>query len=216
MLVSHRESFIYTKTAKTASTSVESYFEPYCMPPGTWQFVEHEREEQVCDEGIIGYRGDHTTGKRWFNHMSCGAIRAQLGEALWDRYFKFAVIRNPFDKLLSGYFFQQRPTGSSKELVEGFRDWVRGGGSIVDRHTYTLEGEVCMDYFIRFERLEEGVEAVCRRLGVPYDAGRLPRLKAGFRERSIPLQEFYDRDTCDRAADIYAFELDYFHYRPPV
>jgi len=216
MLVSHRESFIYTKTAKTASTSVESYFEPFCVPAGTWQFVEHEREELVSADGIIGYRGDHTGGKQWFNHMSCAAIRAQLGASIWDRYFKFAVIRDPFDKLLSGYFFQQRPQGSAGELVEGFRSWVRAGGAIVDRHTYTLEGEVCMDFFIRFERLEEGVEAVCRRLGVPFDAQRLPRLKADFRERSIPLREFYDRETRDRAAEIYAFELDYFGYRPPV
>jgi hypothetical protein len=215
MLVSHRESFIYTKTAKTASTSVESYFEPYCMPPGTWQF-EHGRDELVCEDGIIGYRGEHTAGKRWFNHMPCTAIREQLGEALWDAYFKFAVIRDPFDKLLSGYFFQQRPEGSTKELVEGFRRWVREGGSIIDRHTYTLGGEVCMDYFIRYERLDEGVQTVCRRLGVPFDAARLPRLKAGFRERSIPLVEFYDRETVDRAMELYAFELDYFGYRPPL
>lgn len=214
MLVSHQKGFIYTKTAKTASTSVESYFEPYCMPPGTWQF-EHGREELVCDEGVVGYRGEDTAGKRWFNHMSCEDIRSQLGQQLWDRYFKFAVIRDPFDKLLSGYFFQQRPEGSDKELIEGFRHWVRAGNAIVDRHTYTLDGAVCMDYFIRYEALQEGVADVCRRLGVDFEAQRLPWLKAEFRERSIPLEDFYDRDTCDRAAQVYAFELDYFGYRPP-
>jgi len=216
MLVSHRKAFIYTKTAKTASTSVESYFEPFCMPPGTWQFIEHEREELVCDEGIIGYRGDHTAGKRWFNHMSCADIRRQLGVALWERYFKFAVIRDPFDKLLSGYFFQERPRGCRSDIIEGFRRWVRDGGAIVDRHTYTLDGEVCMDYFIRYERLQDGVEEVCRRLDVAYEAGRLRRLKGGFRERSIPLRDFYDRETRDRVAEIYAFELDFFGYRPPA
>lgn len=214
MLVSHRKAFIYTKTAKTASTSVESYFEPWCLPDGAWQF-EHGREETVCDEGIIGYRGEETVGKTWFNHMSCADIRQLLGGDLWQRYFKFAVIRDPFDKLLSGYFFQTRPEGSPQELIAGFRRWVREGGAIVDRHTYTLEGEVCLDYFIRFEHLAEGVREVCERLGVPFDAERLPRLKAQFRERSIPLAEFYDRETLDRATDIYAFELDHFGYRPP-
>lgn len=34
MLISHRKRFIFTKTAKTAGTSVESYFEQYCMPEG--------------------------------------------------------------------------------------------------------------------------------------------------------------------------------------
>jgi hypothetical protein len=31
MLVSHLKKFIFTKTKKTAGTSVESVFEPYCM-----------------------------------------------------------------------------------------------------------------------------------------------------------------------------------------
>jgi hypothetical protein len=215
MLVSHRKEFIYTKTAKTASTSVETYFEPLCLPPDTWEF-RHGRDETVCDEGIIGYRGPDTTGKRWFNHMSCEMIRDALGADLWDRYFKFAVIRNPFDKLLSGYFFEQRPQGSREELIAGFRRWVREGGAIVDRHTYTLEGEVCMDYFIRYEQLQQGVAEVCRRLDEPFEAERLPNLKAQFRERSVPLEAFYDPETRDRAAHIYAFEMDYFGYRPPT
>lgn len=214
MLVSHGKKFIYTKTAKTASTSVESYFEPFCMPEGVWQF-EHAREETVTDEGIIGYRGADTAGKRWFNHMSCKDIRRQLGAVLWEQYFKFAVIRNPFDKLLSGYFFAQRPTGTDKELIDGFRRWVRAGGAIIDRHTYTIDGEVCLDYFIRYEALEQGIAEVCRRLQLPFDAQRIPRLKAGFRERQIPMQDFYDQDTAAIAAETYAFELAYFNYQPP-
>lgn len=31
MLVSHRKKFIFAKTKKTASTSVESVFETYCI-----------------------------------------------------------------------------------------------------------------------------------------------------------------------------------------
>ena len=48
MLISHRKQFIYTKTAKTAGTSVESYFEKYCMPEGKWQFSHGHRR-------LLGY-----------------------------------------------------------------------------------------------------------------------------------------------------------------
>ena len=51
MLVSHRYKFIYTKTRKTAGSSVESYFEPFCMPDGEWT-QRHLREEYVSDAGI--------------------------------------------------------------------------------------------------------------------------------------------------------------------
>ena len=36
MLVSHARKFIYTKTLKTAGTSVEVFLEPYCRPPAKW------------------------------------------------------------------------------------------------------------------------------------------------------------------------------------
>ena len=51
MLVSHRYKFIYTKTRKTAGSSVESYFEPFCMPHGEWT-QRHLGEEYVSDVGI--------------------------------------------------------------------------------------------------------------------------------------------------------------------
>lgn len=217
MLVSHRKQFIYTKTAKTASTSVESYFEQYCLPEGAWEF-QHAIEETETPEGIIGYRGAETEGKRWFNHMSAVDIREKLGEEVWTGYFKFAVIRDPFDKLLSGYFFSQRPEGSSQQLIAGFRRWMSAGGgeAIVDRHTYTIDSKICLDYFIRYEDLENGVREVCERLGLPVDLGRLPRLKSGFRQQQVPLEAFYDEATVAIATEIYAFELDCFGYRPPL
>ncbi len=63
MLVSYRKKFIYTKTAKPAGTSVESFFEQYCMPEGEWEFT-HASEEYVSKEGIIGYRGTNAKGRR--------------------------------------------------------------------------------------------------------------------------------------------------------
>ncbi len=214
MLVSHRKQFIYTKTAKTASTSVESYFEPWCMPEGAWEF-HHGREEYVSETGIIGYRGPQAAGKRWFHHMPAAAIRAGIGEERWERYFKFAVIRNPFDKLVSGYFFACRPSGGAEELVSGFRQWVMEGGEIMDRHTYTIGGELCLDFFIRYERLTEDLAVVCDRLEIPFRPEQLPVLKAGFRRREVALPAFYDDRTRRIVERKYAFELDRFDYRFP-
>lgn len=55
MLCSHSKHFLYFKTKKTAGTSVEIYFEPYCLPPGSWR-PEHARAETVSGFGIIGSR----------------------------------------------------------------------------------------------------------------------------------------------------------------
>lgn len=140
MLVSHGYRFIYTKTRKTAGTSVESYFEPFCMRDGEWsqRHFREEREEYVSPAGIIGYRStwserrararhrglvgprDRTGLSRiqtveagaacWWNHMPAWLIREQLGDEIWKGYSKFCVIRHPFEKAISAYYHSKRLT----------------------------------------------------------------------------------------------------------
>jgi len=225
MLVSHRKKFIYTKTAKTGGTSVEVYFEPYCMPEGAWSFA-HARQEYVSQTGIIGFRGKGTGGL-WYNHMPAQQIRKQVGETLWREYFKFCVIRDPFDKLVSAFhFFETRPqaggaatpTGGSDPaaIVRRFREWVRLGNSLHDRDKYLIDGAVCVDYFIRYEELHAGVRDVCATLDVPFEPERLPHLKGGFRPANLRLHDYYDAKTIDLVLRQYRFEIEHFGYGPPV
>ena len=79
MLISHRYRFIYTKTAKTAGTSVESFFERFCMPEGTWRQL-HERNQHVSPEGIIGCRrAEIPPGTTWWNHMPAAEVKELIG-----------------------------------------------------------------------------------------------------------------------------------------
>jgi hypothetical protein len=228
MLVSHRKRFIYTKSRKTAGTSVEVYFEPHCMREDAWQFM-HYRDECVSDAGIVGYRGRNPKGRPWRNHMSAELIRDQVGQALWDAYFKFCVIRNPFDKLVSMFYYHRHrddaADGSEPTVAkqvdpiadpESFRSWVAAGnGTPGDRNTYVMNGEPCVDYVIRYEELESGVRHVCDVLGIPFEPHRIPRLKAGFRPLGLRLSEYYDQKTTDIVASRFAFELERFGYAFP-
>jgi hypothetical protein len=223
MLVSHRKKFIYTKTEKTAGTSVESYFEKYCMPKGAWEFA-HSREEYVSEKGIIGYRGNNARENKWYNHMPAIEIRDKIGSSIWSKYFKFCVIRNPFDKLVSGFFFQQKKLKEffkeevmeSKDLTEAFKSWIKNGGFINDRDKYFVNGGICVDYFIRYENLKNDIEHVCYILSIPFEPESLPKLKAGFRIRKIPLIDFYDEKTIQIVCRRYKFELEYFNYSIPT
>ena len=95
MLISHRKNFIYTKTNKTGGTSVEAFFESYCMPEG--QFTpSHGREETISEAGIIGFRGKGDGNSfEWRHHMPARQIREKIGADIWNSYFKFCVVRNP-------------------------------------------------------------------------------------------------------------------------
>ena len=236
MLISHRKEFIFTKTQKTAGTSIESYFERYCMFDGEWEEA-HFRDTYSSDAGIIGYRGFDRGESKWFNHMSAEAIRDLIGQQIWDRYFKFTVIRNPFDKMISGFsmlrFRNENSTfvnglkkqadresskGSHNEKkveIDAFRKWVQSGGAFIDRATYIIKGEECLDFFVRFENLHEDLMLVCKRLDIRYEPKRLPQFKKGYRYQDIPIAEFYDKATIDIITEKFAWELERFGYTLP-
>ena len=120
MLVSHRKKFIYTKTVKTAGTSVESFFEALCMEEGKWSFSDR-RNMHISESGIIGSRAAVLANCQWFNHMSAHAIKEKISPTIWDDYFKFTVIRNPFDKMLSGYVMFSRMETAGNVYIRKFK-----------------------------------------------------------------------------------------------
>ena len=239
MLISHRKKFIFTKTKKTAGTSVESVFEPYCLPEGTWKQT-HYTPERISADGIIGYRGylgDGGQKANWWNHIPAELIRKRVGDKIWNEYFKFTVIRNPFDKLVSGFHmhwshvrqknFSQKFKAMTKrfvgragpiELVKGnneierFRSWIRAGGMVSDRETYMIDGKVCLDHFIRYENLENGVREVLLRLDVDPSGCVIPKFKSNFRKSRTPIVEYYDAETEAIVRRLYAWELNFFNY----
>ena len=215
MLVSHRHHFIYTKTIKTGGTSVESYFEPYCMAEGEWS-LSHGREETVSASGIIGQRSSVGADVRWWNHMPAQLIREQLSEEIWSRYFKFCVVRNPFEKVLSFFFHHRRRQPRSafvgETVIEQFNHWVLTASLPSDRDTYTIDGRVVMDFVMRHESLTADLQQVCTQLDLPWQPERLPTFKAGIRPPDATVQAFYGVAARQVVAQAFAFEFEAFSY----
>lgn len=233
MLVSHRKRFIYMKTIKTAGTSVESYFEQYCMRENEWKFM-NSRDQYVTEAGIIGFRGvDPPIGVSWYNHMPAKKIRELIGNKIWNNYFKFCVIRNPYDKLISAFCHfiegksnQSRSLGQhekqefyneKKQHIDRFRKWVRNGhANIFDRDKYVIDHNICVDFIIRYEELEAGIKHVCDVLNIPFTPENLPTLKSEYRIHKIDLSEYYDDVTINIVAKNFQYELNTFGYTFPA
>lgn len=237
MLVSHRKKFIYTKTAKTAGTSVESYFEQYCMPEGEWK-EEHSRDMHVSDAGVIGFRGANKPKEiEWFHHMSAKKIKEQLGDEIWNSYLKFCVVRDPFDKAVSAFYHFKKARDENKDSVhvplkvkikkffnpepkfdnvsQEFEYWLSKGEMKVDRDKYVIDGEFCVDEVVRYEALHDGLRSICEKIGVEFDPSRLPEFKKGIRDDKVGLSEIYTPKSIEIISDLYAFELDRFGYKAP-
>ncbi|GAA6184279.1 sulfotransferase family 2 domain-containing protein [Aliiglaciecola sp. NS0011-25] len=217
MLVSHLKKFIFVKSVKTASTSVEVYFERYCVADTNWQ-PQHHREQLVTDAGIIGYRGPNRGESEYYNHMSAKTIRDKLAPNIWDDYFKFTIVRNPFDKVISAFYHFEKSRNpekyqnQSENDVSLFRNWVKSGGKVLDKQIYLLDNQDSLDFYIRYESLLDGIQHVCERINVPFQPEQLPNFKSQFRNRNLAIEDFYDQPTRDLIAKHYEFEIEKFGY----
>jgi len=217
MLVSYKKNFIFTKTVKTAGTSVEVFFEKYCFPDGEWEFS-HARDEYINETtGIVGYRGSNRGDATFYNHMTAAKLMKKLPLNIWNKYFKFTVVRNPFDKVVSAFFHFEKSINSQnnqtrEDIILRFREWVRNGRAKNDSSAYLVDGKVALDYFIRYENLKVDIEYVCNKIGVEFDLKSLPTLKSEHRDRSISLKDMYDEETESIVNKLYEFEIEYFKY----
>ena len=210
------------KTLKAAGTSVEIYFEKECVDPALYDEPKHPIDETCSEHGIIGYRGKHSEGKRWYNHMPASQIRSLVDEKVWKDYFKFCVVRNPFDKAVSYWWMSL--TESKRLLLAGagfpeikaeFKRWIMSNNSFpvdADRGIYTIDGTICVDYCVRYEMLLDDLKVVCDRIGVEFQASRLGRYKSENRRRTESFCEYYDSESQRKAESMFEYELGYFRY----
>lgn len=220
MLLSHVHHFIYTKTLKTAGTSVEIYFEEACLPTSNGMVRGHQIAETITPAGIIGYRGPDPTGSTWYNHMPAGEIRGLTGPEIWTSYYKFCVVRDPFDKLVSLWWFNNAKQGLRYDhgdfarIRADFSRWCVGHvPHAIDRDKYLIDGCVAMDYFIRYESLLEGLEQVCRHVGYGFRPRALGTFKSDSRLSRQPFAAYYERSAIAAVEEAFGWELDYFGYR---
>jgi len=215
VLVSHLKKFIFVKTIKTAGTSVESYFEQYCMPAGTWT-QSHHRDEYIGESGIIGYRGKDKGASTFYNHMPASEIKQLIDTQVWQSYLKFTVVRNPYDKMISAYYFFRKRNDELADReacdIQDFRKWVSQSNGIIDKQIYTIDGKCVMDTYIRYENLHDDMKNICEKLGIAFNKDELPKFKSGYRNQNYSMSDFYDQKTAEKVARLYQFEIDEFGY----
>ena len=110
MIVSHEHRFIFLKTRKTAGTSVEIALSRICGPDDIITPIT-ETDEQLR-KAAGGRPPQHYTAPpleiEGRAHMPASAVRRIVGTDVWESYFKFAIERNPWDAVVSLYYWRNR------------------------------------------------------------------------------------------------------------
>jgi hypothetical protein len=239
MIVSHQHRFIFLKTKKTAGTSVEVFLsgiagpdaivtpeypeEPGHVPRnhrGAWNY--NFLPAMLADPGLPGSFLRHPRGRlglyrHYWNHMPAWLARAKLGEEIWDGYFKFCFERNPWDKVVSLYWWYmrdngwfERTTGTPPTLDEFIDD--RRGLESSDWHLYAIDNEIAVDAVGKYENLVGDLRSMLGGIGVTAEI-ELPQAKSSHRKRDD--SERLSRQSVERIGRLFHREIEAFGYECP-
>jgi hypothetical protein len=218
VLVCHPHRFVFLKTRKTASTSVEMYLERFCVPEGHPHGSEAVHET-VTPAGIIGARlQGRPEGVQWYNHMPAAKVRQRLGEKRFEAYTKLTTVRNPWTRMLSTYLWRNQlgyPTSDAEfgAVRAGFAKFLDDMPIRNDWEIVSIDDRVVIDDFIRFEALNEDLARVCDRLGLSWQEGGVGAAKQlGGHRTSYPIAEYFTAASADRIAKAFRWLLDRFDY----
>ena len=179
MIVNHRYRFIFLKTKKTAGTSIEIALSRYCDAGDTVTKIGHRDEPK---RQALGYQGPvnhlepfdgslrarfdrwlHGPRHRYWNHMPAAEVRDKVGEATWSSYFKFCFERNPWDRAISQYHWENR----SKRALPPFIDYppeMERRGLLSNWDTYAIGDRVVVDRVYRLDPATGKLEPESQRM----------------------------------------------------
>ncbi|MEH6604178.1 MAG: sulfotransferase family 2 domain-containing protein [Pseudomonadales bacterium] len=213
MIVSHKHKFIFLKTKKTAGTSLEIALSKLCGPDDIITPISPEDEQTRKD---LGYRGPQnyqiSKDKFFYNHIGCKQIVGLLGPQVWSDYYTFCFERNPWDKVISWYYWEHRqePRPSMTEFIDsGHAAMVGGPGGF---GLYTANNKVVVNKVCRFENLRAELDQLERDLNLP-PIPELPRAKSKFRVDKRPYSELMTDTDKDKIAQIFQREIALFGYQ---
>jgi hypothetical protein len=192
VILSHEREFIYIKTRKTASTSVEIALSRYVGERGVITTID------PVDEAIragLGLRGPQNEGiplrlytlrhwvrrlrrkewARYYIHMPAYEVRETLRRSTWQSYYRFCLERNPWDKAMSLYYWRTQHVRPRPPLLTFLRSLRRE--ELSNWETYTIDGRLAVDRVYRYEALESELAHLRQTLGLPADL-QLPHAKS--------------------------------------
>jgi hypothetical protein len=229
MIISHKHKFIFLKTAKTAGTSIEIALSKHCgpddvitpiFPPdentrrslgyrGPQNYLASWREYGLRD--IAKYLLRRERKKRYYHHISAHEVRLLVGDDIWNSYYKFCFERDPFDRLISHYFWSY-PSEPRPPLADFIRSELpmmlkRRGFDV-----YTMDGQVVVDRVCRYEAIADELEEVRNVIGLP-EPLVLPRAKSGYRTDKRHYSEVLAQEERDWITHFFGDEIRMFGYQ---
>ena len=193
MIVSYKHKFVFVKTKKTAGSTLEKLMFPYLGTKDVCTGSPRDDTPRINTSSTDG-------------HASWAKIQASYPSEFRD-YFKFSIERNPWDKVVSSYYWHReiKPARFGGMDFETYVmtcdllpiDWM----NYTDRHSVR---RVTMLY--KYEEMEEMYEDLNQRFKLDIKDWGNTKLKGDIRKER-DYRKLHTNATIDRVAELFANEI---------
>ena len=205
MIISNLHRFIFVAVPKTGTHSVRQALREHMGPDDLEQvrlFV--EKRFPMPELAKLGH-----------GHISLQQLRPFLPPDDFRDYFKFAFVRNPFDRFVSYCAFATRNQGLFDQNPKGvMRHFLFTAPPLrhilfQPQHSFLTEadGRLAADFVGRVEQMQDDYDAICKRIGI--SSTPLARANAS---RRRDYREYYDQALIDGVTKLYSRDLELFGY----
>lgn len=215
MLLSPRHRFLFIHIAKTGGTSIRTALRRVQRRDPLYPLM------FICSR--FSHLSGHRLGAKLPRHAKVIAAKEMLPAELFQQLFKFAFVRNPWDLQVSSFHHirRERPallaghtdfTSFLRWKLDPARPYQYHLDTSIERqrdYLIDLQGNLCVDFIGRYERLSEDYAHIQDRLGSPLPA--LPH-KRRAADRQADYRAYYDDPTADLVAEHFAADIQTFGY----
>jgi hypothetical protein len=158
-------------------------------------------------------------------HLPAKEIIRRVGRDKWETCYKFAFVRNPWDKVVSQYKYNIKMNHSKmKDCPISFEKWLYSSlGDKKDIAYYDRplhfasqldwilddREEVSVNHIGKFENLVEDFNIIRKELGI---IKHLPFLNSSKALGNKPYQDYYTNEMAQLVAEKCKKDIDYFGY----
>ena len=206
MIISHKHKFIFIAIPKTATHAIRIAVRP-------WLDKQDEEQVHLFVNKELPYE---EIAKYQHGHIKCKEIKPLLSEEVWNTYFKFAIVRNPYDRFVSYCAFKYR---ENPDFAKNPQPYLYQALLNKKNHKQILfipQTEFLYDdsnislinYAGRYENLQASYDSVCESVNLPKSL-----LETVNSSEHKPYKEYYNDELKEMVYNFY--EKDFLHFGYP-
>ena len=206
-VISHKKKYILVAVFKTGSSSMGRMLQTAHKEKIYSKYHQSRRGRDIYLPDEYGVR-ERTLHSKSTTIKEC--LFTEEDNLVWEEYFKFGFVRNPWDRELSNYFFNNKTLLPPEDV--SFKEFLNAhllkGGQIDASNVPQCEYLTDVNYVARFENYDEEVKYIFNRIGVPMPQPLMHINKTDHK----PYYEYYDDIDIMKVQQWYEKDIEMYNY----